>query len=629
MAQISFHNVSYSYIVEPILSQIDFVLEAGDKVGLVGANGSGKTTLLQLIAGNLTPNEGEISRMKDLKIGLLSQHMSFTGSVYDSCLEIFQPIFKLQESMHQMEKAMAQTTGKDLEDLMDRYGKSQEKFIQMDGYSCESKIRGVLTGLGFNQDQWSMDTKDLSGGQKARLGLAQILLTPYDIYLLDEPTNHLDVKTIEFLERSLNDLNKTVIVISHDRYFLDKVCHKIFHLDHHHLKAYQGNYTYFQTRHKLDLDLYRKQYEDQQKEIKRQEEIIRRFTNMGKARLIRQGQSRQKLLNKMKQMDAPLEAKKTQLRFETKVQSGRDVLRIEDGEKSFQEKLFAGVNLTLYKGDSVGLIGDNGSGKTTLAKCIVGKIPLSSGEIHLGSNVHIGYFDQELESLDLNKTVIDELWDQYPKLTHYEIRSYLAKFLFVGDDLFKLVGELSGGERSRLSLLKLMLSKANFLILDEPTNHLDMDSKEILEDALKLYEGSILTISHDRYFLNAVTNKIWSLEEGHIQEFLGNYDYYLEKTKEEESLSFDEDLSKTSRKKEQIRNREIQAEKKKKKEALEKLEEKIDHLEKNLSDLDSKLADPKLYDDLEQAMALSKNRDALAQALDEAMDQWSSFLEEE
>lgn len=626
MAQISFHKVSYAYVVDPILDQVDFVLEPGEKVGLVGNNGSGKTTLFQLIKGNLSPNSGEINRMKDLKIGLLSQHMSFSGTVYDSCLEIFAPLFRLQETMHQMEAAMAHAQGDDLQDLMDRYANLQEKFLQMDGYSYESRIRGVLTGLGFNQDQWSMDSQDLSGGQRARLGLAQILLTPYDVHLFDEPTNHLDVKTIEFLEKAINDLQATVLVISHDRYFLDKVCKKIFHLENQQLKVYQGNYTHFQARHKLDLDLYRKQYQDQQKEIKRQEEIIKRFTNMGKARLIRQGQSRQKLLNKMKQMDAPLEAKKTILRFETKVQSGQDVLRVQDAQKSYDHPLFQGVNLNLYKGDSVGLIGDNGTGKSTLAKAILGKVPLTSGSIRLGSNVQLGYFDQELADLDLNKTVMDELWDQYPKLTHYEVRSYLAKFLFVGDDLFKTVEELSGGERGRLSLLKLMLSEANFLILDEPTNHLDMDSKEILEDALKLYEGSILTISHDRYFLNAVSNKIWALEDGQIHEFLGNYDYYLEKTKEEEDLAFDGGPSKTSRKKEQIRERQEQKNRKKEKEDLAKLEEKIDQLEKDLAQVDQDLADPDLYQDLDKTMALSKKRQDLEDLLAQAMDQWENFL---
>lgn len=622
MAQISLRDVSYAYVTDPVLEDISFVVEPGEKIGLVGNNGSGKTTLFQILKGNLSPQSGTVTTMKNLRIGLLSQHMDFQGTVYNSCLDIFSSLFSIQDRLHQMEAAMAQEKGPALDQLMEDYARLQEEFVKKEGYSYQSKIRGILTGLGFSQDQYAMDTEDLSGGQRARLGLAQILLTPYDVYLLDEPTNHLDVDTIRFLEQTIRDLKGTVLVISHDRYFLDRVSQRIFHLDHHKLTSYSGNYTAFQKQHKKDLALYQKQYEDQQKEIKRQEAIIERFTNMGKARLIKQGQSRQKLLDKMKEMDAPLEVKKAQLRFEPRVQSGKDVLRIEEGAKSFAHPLFHNVNLNLYKGESVGFIGGNGTGKTTLAKAILGKEPLTSGEIHLGSNVEIGYFDQELKDLDLDKTVLDELWDAYPKMTHFEIRSYLAKFLFVGDDIFQIVGDLSGGERGRLSLLKLMLSKANFLILDEPTNHLDMDSKEVLEDALKLYEGTILTISHDRYFLNAVTDKIWALENGEIQEYLGNYDYYLEKTKEPEALTFEDDQSKTARKNQQKEERRLQAQKKKDRVRVQKLEEEIDVLENQLEEIDQALSDPEIYEDVDRAFALSKDRAQVEEDLNQKMEAW-------
>lgn len=501
-----------------------------------------------------------------------------------------------------------------------------EKFNERGGYSYPSKIRGTLIGLGFTEDEFAKEIKKLSGGEKARVALAKLLLTDSSLLLLDEPTNHLDIGAISWLEKFLKDYKGSLILISHDRYFLNNVVNKIVLLDHGVSHSYRGNYDAYSAQRKKDLELLKKQYENQQKEIKRQEEIIKRYLSLGRDRFIRQGKSRQKLLDQMKKLDKPLEEKKGKIRFSTQIESGKEVLKIKDLSKSFgNRKIFENLSANVYKKDVVGLIGPNGVGKSTLFKIITEKIPQDSGEFIIGTNVKIAYFDQEMENLNYENTVIDEIWDAYPLLDHFQIRSYLAQFLFVGDDIFKIISDLSGGERARLSLLKIMLSKANFLLLDEPTNHLDIDSKEILEDAIKIYEGTILTISHDRYFLNKVCSKIFAMSGDGIDEYLGNYDYYLEKTeKEEEEEVY---ISKTEIQKKKKEDQKNRREKKILNDKKKKLEEEIKKLERDLSTVDEKLVNNKTYDDFSLISSLSKEREDLEKSIENLYEEWFSLDE--
>ncbi len=469
----------------------------------------------------------------------------------------------------------------------------------------------------------------LSGGQKSRLSLAKLLLEKPDLLLLDEPTNHLDIEAINWLESFLKEYNKAVIVISHDRYFLNNVVSKIFHLENKNIKIYNTNYSKYMEQRKKDLEVLKKQYEDQQREVKRQEEIIQRFSNYGGKRYIKQAQARQKLLDKMKLMDKPMDDKKVKIKFEPKIKSGRDVLKVEELGKSFGDyQLFEDINFNIYRGEKVGLIGPNGIGKTTLFKTILNEIPYEEGNINIGHHVHIGYFDQEQTDLNLDNTIIDEIWDHNPKLNHYEIRTILSRFLFIGDDIFKEIKELSGGERGRLQLLKMMLSDSNFLLMDEPTNHLDIDSKEVLEDALIDYEGTIFVISHDRYFLNRVTNKILEMTEEGIVEYLGNYDYYLEKKNEIVIEDNEEYKTKTQIKLERKKEKEkLEFERKKKKE-IEELEKLIAANEIDLENLDNLLCKPELYEEPEKALKLSQEREQLQLKLDKLYNQWIILTEE-
>ncbi|MDO5713968.1 MAG: ABC-F family ATP-binding cassette domain-containing protein [Tissierellia bacterium] len=630
MSVLQVRNIRKSYIVDPVLKDISFIVEPGEKIGLIGANGSGKSTLLQILTGDLSADSGKIVYAKDISIGYLKQETELRsfGTIYESCLAIFHPLMKMEEKMRILEEEMGTLTGSNLENAMNQYSDLLETFEQGGGYSYKSSIRGVLTGLGFHEEDFQRDPATLSGGQKARLALAQLLLRKANILFLDEPTNHLDMKAIHWLEKYLKDFPGAVIVISHDRLFLDRVTEKIFSLEHGVIQTYRGNYSAYMKYHKKEMELRKKQYEDQQKEIKRQEAIIERFTNMGKARLIRQGMSRKKLLDKMKKID-PLEShKQVNIRFTPKKESGQDVLQVENLAMDVPGKhLFSDVNFNIYKGDRVGLIGGNGTGKTTLFHLIMKKMRPTEGQIHLGAHVYTGYFDQEMTHLHHEKTVLDEIWDEYPDLTHYEIRRYLAQFLFVGDDIFQLVGDLSGGERGRLSLLKLMLSSSNFLLMDEPTNHLDIDSKEILEDALTKYEGTVFTISHDRYFLNKICNKIFALEDETITEYLGNYDYYVEKTTLEEDIPEFGGPTRTERKKQEQKEKKRREDEKQRKKELKTLEDKITQLESTLQKIDEELNNPSLYEDFEEVEVLSKNRQETEISLEKAFQEWMELQE--
>lgn len=623
MPILSLTNIKKSYIDEETIKDANLIVEDKDKIGLIGINGSGKSTLFNIITENLSYDDGEIFRKKDLKIAYLEQQLSLhqEGSIYDNCLSIFKDLIELEKNLRKQEHIIAENP-ENLDEELVKYQRLQDEFHKRDGYSYNSKIRGTLIGLGFSEEDFSKDISTLSGGQKSRVALAMLLLQDADLLLLDEPTNHLDIDAISWLEKYLKDIDKAIIVISHDRYFLNNIVSKIVLLENGATKTYKGNYDNYMRQRKKDFEVLKRQYEDQQKEIKRQEEIIKRYMNLGRDRFIKQGKSRKKMLDKMQKIDMPSSNKKTKLSFTPKKTSGRDVLEIKDLSKSFGDHLvFHDLNAFVYKNDKIGLIGPNGVGKSTLFKIIAKEIPASSGDVKIGSNVDIAFFYQELDNLSLDKTVMDEIWDEFPKLEHFQIRKYLAEFLFVGDDIFKSVEELSGGERGRLSLLKIMLKGANFLVLDEPTNHLDIDSKEILEDALLKYEGTVLSISHDRYFLNKTVDKIFEMKEDGINTFLGNYDYYLEKTSEsvpqEENFKTRTEIEKEKREEREERKKNKVLRKKK-----EKIEKEISEIEEKLSTIDSKLADSNTYSDYQLANDLSIERESLANTLDELYETW-------
>ena len=623
MPILSLTNIKKSYIDEETIREGNLIVEDKDKIGLIGINGSGKSTLFNIITENLSYDEGEIFRKKDLKIGYLEQQLSLhtEGSIYDNCLSIFADLIELEKNLRNQEHIIAENPDNLDEELM-KYQRLQDEFHKRDGYSYNSKIRGTLIGLGFTEEDFDKDISTLSGGQKSRVALAMLLLEDADLLLLDEPTNHLDIGAISWLEKYLKDIDKAVIIISHDRYFLNNIVSKIVLLENGGTKTYKGNYDNYMRQRKKDFEVLKRQYEDQQKEIKRQEEIIKRYMNLGRDRFIKQGKSRKKMLDKMQRIEMPTSNKKTNLHFTPKKTSGRDVLEIKDLAKSFGDhQVFHDLNAFVYKNDKIGLIGPNGVGKSTLFKIIAEETSPTSGEVRLGSNVDVAFFYQELDNLSLDKTVMDEIWDEFPKLEHFQIRKYLAEFLFVGDDIFKTIDELSGGERGRLSLLKIMLKGANFLVLDEPTNHLDIDSKEILEDALLKYEGTVLSISHDRYFLNKTVDKIFEMTESGINTFLGNYDYYLEKTTEVETD--DEDYkSRTEIEREKRKEREERKKNKALRKEKEKIEKEISTLEEKLSTIDSKLADSNTYSDYQLASDLSIERESLANTLEDLYEKW-------
>lgn len=630
MLVLSCSNITKSYIIDTILEGVSFTVEDGDKVGLIGPNGSGKTTLFNILAGESHQDSGDIYIQKDLVIGYLKQHVKIDSekTLYEECLEVFDYLIEMEKSLRELEEEISNLSLKgdsdELDKLMNKYANLSERFNAINGYGFKSEIKGTLLGLGFKEEDFHKEVNLLSGGQKSRLALGKLLLQKPDLLLLDEPTNHLDIEAIDWLEKFLKDYKGAVLIISHDRYFLDNVVNRIFYLENKKITIYNTNYSKFMEQRKKDLEVLKKQYEDQQREIKRQEEIIARYKNYGNIRYIRQARSRQKMLDKMKLIDKPVENKRSKIRFEPEIKSGRDVLMVENLRKGFDDfTLFQDINFNIYRGEKVGLIGPNGVGKTTLFKILLGQMDYDEGRIIKGTNVHPAYFDQEMANLNLDKTVIDEIWDEYPKLTYYEIRTILSQFLFLGDDIFKEIADLSGGEKGRLSLLKLMLSKANFLLMDEPTNHLDIDSKEVLEDALLDYEGTVLVISHDRYFLNRVANKILELTEDGIQEYLGNYDYYLEK-KNEVNYEEEDDQAKTKTqiKLERKKEKELQAKERERKKKIAKLEERIADLEDSIEEIDKQLYDPKIYEDHQQVVELNRKREELQASLDELYEEW-------
>ena len=637
MIVLSCNNISKSYIVDKILDDITFAINDGEKIGVVGLNGSGKSTLFNILTGEIPKDSGDIYIQKDLKIGYLKQNIQSSSkkNIFDECMEVFAPLIEMEKNLRKLEEEISIEGKKGetekLNELMEEYANLSEEFVNRNGYGFKSEIKGILKGLGFNDEDMEKEINKLSGGQKARLSLAKLLLEKPDLLLLDEPTNHLDIEAISWLEKFLKEYKGAALVISHDRYFLDNVVTKIFHLENLTLKIYNGNYTEFMKKRKREMELLTKSYENQQKEIQRQEEIIRRFMGYGGQRYVKQAQSRQKMLDKIKKIDKPFsENKKAKIRFEPKVESGREVLRVEGLEKSFDDlQLFTDVDFSIYRGEKVGLIGPNGIGKTTLFKIVLGKIAETKGDIILGHHVNIGYFDQEQTELNLDKTVIDEIWDENPSLDYYQIRTILSQFLFFGDDIFKEIEDLSGGERGRLSLLKLMMSNSNFLLMDEPTNHLDIDSKEVLEDSLLNYDGTLLVISHDRYFLNRVATKILELSKDGIAEYLGNYEYYVEKKNEVIFEEEEESKTKTQIKLEKKKEREKREKEKEKKVEIQNAEKLISELEGKIHKIDALMCNPDFYEDPEKIKELVMKREDTKKDLDKLYEKWINLTETE
>ena len=633
MAIVSAQGLEKTFYIDPILKDVGFLIEAGEKIGLIGNNGSGKTTLMAMLAGELTPDGGSISTTKDLEVGYLAQHVAVTegASIYDECMASFQAVIELEEKLRAMETEMAHLEGEALEEHIARYQVLVDRYEKSGGYSRESAVTGALRGLGFSDEEMAMPAENLSGGQKSRLALAKLLLHEPDLLLLDEPTNHLDMDSIAWLEKFLKAFKGAVVVISHDRYFLDAIVDRILYLRDGAVKSYQGDYTNFVRRKQEEEEQMRHAYVMQQKEIKRQEEMINRFASWNREKSVRAARSKQKQLDKMERLEDVKGEKNLLLSFAPATESGRDVLHAEHLSKSFPTKqLFDDVTFPIYKGERVGLIGPNGIGKSTLFKIIMNEIAPTSGEVQLGKGVTIAYFDQEMKTLDENKTVAEELWDRYPKLDRFQIHAYLARFLFTGDDLDKRIGDLSGGEKGRLSLLIIMLSGANFLLLDEPTNHLDIESKESLEAALKDYTGTILTISHDRYFLNRVATKIVCLSEEGTFMVDGDYTYFLKKWEDAHTVEEEEEeITKTQIVKEKKRSREEQKEARRRKKALRDTEAEIHALEAEIEAMDETLADPATYEDHRAALELSQKRDATQEKLDALYDEWFALSAEE
>ncbi|MEG6566808.1 ABC-F type ribosomal protection protein [Thermoanaerobacterium saccharolyticum] len=628
MAIISANNVNLSYGINSILENISFIVNEGDKIGVVGDNGAGKSTLFKLIVKDLHPDSGNIS-MPQISVGYLEQNAYIISdkSIYDEVKTVFQDIEILENEIKKLEKLIADTKDEPrLNKLLDEYSKLTDVYNKKEGYSVDSKVRGVLIGLGFSQEEFDKPVSTLSGGQKTRLMLAKALLKNPNLLLLDEPTNHLDIPSIEWLEQYLRFFRGTVMVISHDRFFLDRIATRIFEIENKTLKSYDGNYTQYVKKKNEEISIMMKAYEEQQKEIKRIQEMIMIQKNRRREKSVKMAESKQKLLDKMEKIDKPSMNNETiKLSFDFIEKSGNDVLKVSDLSLSFDKPVFHNISFEVYKGDRIAILGPNGVGKTSLLKTIVGEIVNYEGSISLGTNVAIGYYQQEFSNLNEEKTIIDEIWDENPYLTQTEVRTMLGSFLFSGDDVFKQIGKLSGGEKARVSLLKLILSKANFLLLDEPTNHLDLKSKEVLEKALLDFGGTLLFVSHDRYFIDKIATKVLEMSCDSIREYYGNYSYYVEKKNENNAKEDEEEKkTKTQLKNEKMRERLKQKEAKKQREYIANIESEIIETEDAIKDLEEKMCNPDIYKTGEIVNTQSKYNE-LKEKLEKLYEEWESL----
>ncbi|ABG85539.1 ABC-F family ATP-binding cassette domain-containing protein [Clostridium perfringens] len=639
MIILSCRHLTKSFGIDEILRDVTFNINEGDKVGLIGPNGEGKSTLFKILTKQLDYDSGELFLDKNKTLGYLSQNLSLDSenTIYDEMLSVFSSLTELEDKIKTLEEKLNEPYDASKEEyhnkLIKDYTLSQELYENRGGYTFRGEISRVLKGLGFLEEDFNNQIINLSGGQKTRLALCKLLLRKPDLLLLDEPTNHLDLEAIEWLEEYLNGYKGTVFVISHDRFFLDSVTNTTFELIGGKIHCYNASYTKFLELRKKDIEARLKAYNLQQAEIKRQEEIIEKFRSFNREKSVRAAESRQKALDKMDRLEAPEVIKEaSKISFETLVKSGNDVLHIENLKKSYDSLLFENVNLDLKRGEKVALIGENGRGKTTLFKIIMGMLKQDSGSVSLGKNVFTGYYDQEQSNLNLHKTIIDEVWDDFPNLTTTEIRNYLASFLFTGDDVFKEISLLSGGEKCKINLLKLMLSKANLLLLDEPTNHLDIMSREALEDAILSYDGTLIVISHDRYFLNKVINKIVELQENGLKTYLGNYNYYMDKKANPNRYEdIDEEINQGKTK------TQIKEERKKKKSAeksaralraqLRDVEKLIPQKEEELEKLQGMLCAEEVYSNPEESVRVNKEINSVQEEIDSLYATWEELSE--
>jgi len=632
------HNLNKSFGDQIIVKNGSFHIEDREKAALVGINGAGKSTLLKMIIGELPADDGNVVLAKDKTLGYLAQHqdLSCGKNIYEEVKSAKAEILVLEQQIRSTELELSHLTGDALEEKLSTYHRLTAAFERADGYAYKSEVTGVLKGLGFSEDDFSKCVDELSGGQKTRVALGKLLLTKPDILLLDEPTNHLDMNSIAWLETYLLNYPGAVLIVSHDRYFLNRVVTKVIEIELGSVTSYLGNYTAYAEKKQQMRDARLKEYLNQQREIKHQEAVIEKLRSFNREKSIKRAESREKMLDKMVLVDKPAEINTDiHLTLEPSCTSGNDVLKVEQLCKSFPpQTLFQNIDFEIKRGEHVAIIGDNGTGKTTLLKILNNVIPADSGTFTLGTNVKIGYYDQEHHVLNMDKTVFDEISDAYPSLTNTRIRNILAAFLFTGDDVFKLIGDLSGGERGRVSLAKLMLSEANFLILDEPTNHLDITSKEILENALNDYTGTVLYVSHDRYFINQTASRILELTGNTFINYIGNYDYYLEKKEElskiylgnaqtvetTPSTSSASKLSWQEQKEEQARQRKRQND-------LKKTEERIATLEERNMEIDELLTQEEIYTNSLKCQELAKEKSTNEEELELLYDKWTELAE--
>lgn len=631
-------NISKSFGVEPVIRNVSFHVEDQEKVAIVGINGAGKSTLLKIIVGELPADEGTVTLAKGKTLGYLAQHqdMDDARTIYETVLEGKRQLIDMEQKIRELEEGMQSVSKEEMESYMESYHKLLHEFEARDGYSYRSEVSGVLKGLGFSEDDFEKHCNELSGGQKTRVSLARLLVTHPDIILLDEPTNHLDIESIQWLETFLMNYKGAVVIVAHDRYFLDRIVTKVVEIENHKARMYSGNYSAFAEKKAQIRDAELKTWMNQQQEIKHQEEVIAKLKSFNREKSIKRAESREKMLEKTERLEKPQEVNAyMHLSLIPDVQSGNDVLHIEGLSKAFgEQRLFSNIDIDIKRSEKVALIGDNGTGKTTILKIINQVIPADKGLVHLGSNVHIGYYDQEHQVLDMNKTIFDEISDTWPSMTHTRIRNVLAAFLFTGDDVFKYIRDLSGGERGRVSLAKLMLSDANLLILDEPTNHLDIMSREILENALRSYSGTVLFVSHDRYFINQVATRILELSENGLANYNGNYDYYVEKQlnpsateSSGESVASETVTTETvsTAKMDYKQQKELQAKERKRKNQLKKTMERIDAIDARLKELDELLVQEDVYTNVSRLMEINKEKEALDEEQLTLMELWEEL----
>lgn len=634
-------NVSKAFGTDTVLENISFHIEDREKAAIVGVNGAGKSTLLKIIMHQLPADEGEVILAKGKTIGYLAQHQSLTDThtIYETMLDVKKDIIEIYDHMKQLEQDMKNVSGEALDKMLDTYARLTHRYEDANGYAYKSEITGVLKGLGFEESEFHTPISALSGGQKTRVALGRLLLSKPDIILLDEPTNHLDMDSITWLESFLTNYPGAVVIVAHDRYFLDRIVTKIIEIDHHKGYVFSGNYTDYAKKKAALRESQLKAYMNQQREIRHQEAVIEKLKSFNREKSIKRAESREKMLNKIERLQAPEKDNfSMNLKLEPSVISGNDVLHAEGLSKSFGDhRLFENISIDIKRGEKVALIGSNGTGKTTILKILNHMLPADSGDIHFGAKVFVGYYDQEHQVLNPDNTVFDEISDAYPQLDNTKIRSVLAAFLFTGDDVFKLIRDLSGGERGRVSLAKLMLSNANFLILDEPTNHLDIVSKEILENVLRNYTGTVFYVSHDRYFINTTATRILELTGGGLNSYIGNYDDYLEK-KEHPLVSgssggFEHDAGSPASGSTAASASALSYQEQKQQKALErkrqndlaKVEQRIDEIEQRINMLDEMMADEAICTDVTRLMEISQEKEKLDGQLLTLMEQWETL----